>query len=255
MNKRLLLLLFPIATLVISIFVVMEREPYYSCWSDPTYCYLFNGLNIASGHFKVGQVDHPGTPLQIFSGGAIKLFHFFSNDKNLVHDVLARPEWYLFRIGILQSIVVSFCMMIAGWMMMRFTQNIFYALIAQLTLIASFHALFFSQNLMTEFILACCGILLAPLLVQYTFDDKLTGTKKNYHSRNHFRHHACRKNFRISCFFIVADDYENKKTFFAFYFNGLCIIFTFHHSGMACCKNILWFHDKHFHSHRKIWWW
>jgi hypothetical protein len=182
MNKRLLLLILPIAVFVLSIFVVLEREPYYSCWSDPPYCYLFNGLNIASGHFEVGQVDHPGTPLQLFAGGAIKLLHLFRSEKDIVRDVLSHPEWYLLRIGILQSFIVALCMLLSGMLMFRFMQNIFYSLLIQLTGIISFHALFFSQNLMTEFILTTTGILLAPLLVQYSFDSKEEGRSKIFPS-------------------------------------------------------------------------
>lgn len=178
MTKNALLFIAPLLTLVLCIFVIIERQPYCASWSDPTFCYLFNGLNIAIGYFKVGQVDHPGTPLQIFAAAAIRFFHLFSGDKDVVHDVIARPQWYLFRICIIQSVFISTCMYVAARMMLRFTGNIFYALLIQLTHVISFQALFFSQNLMTEFILVITGILLAPLFVAYTFSDKETGTKK-----------------------------------------------------------------------------
>src|SRR5690242_10406183 len=107
---------------------VVERVPFFSSWGDPTYSYLFNGLNIASGYFKVGQVDHPGTPLQWYSAGLIRLFHLFSSEKDIVRDVLAHPEWYLFRMGIVSSFIIALCVYLAGTLMMRFTQNIFYSL-------------------------------------------------------------------------------------------------------------------------------
>ncbi len=176
-KKNALLLVFPVLTFVLSIIVVTERQPYYACWSDPPYCYLYNGLNIASGNFKVGQVDHPGTPLQLFSAASIRLFFLFSDDKDVVHDVLSRPEWYLFRVGILQSAVVALCMFIASWLTYRFTANMFYSVFIQFTHLVSFHALFFSQNLMTEFVLTCTGILLAPFLIKYVLTSKEEGSR------------------------------------------------------------------------------
>jgi hypothetical protein len=169
---RWLLLLIPLAVLVLCILVVIERSPFFASWYDPVYCYLLNGLNIATGHFHVGHVDHPGTPLQFYTAVLLRCFHFFSNEKDIIQDVLLRPEWYLFRIGIVSSFVIAACMYTAGLLMLRFTSNIFYSLLIQLTHVVSFHGLFFSQNLMSEFILVTCGILLAPLLVGYTFRTK-----------------------------------------------------------------------------------
>lgn len=167
-----LLLITPLLTLVLCILIVLERQPYYASWSDPTYCYLFNGLNLASGYFKVGQIDHPGTPLQLYAGALLRFFHLFSADKDIVHDVLTRPEWYLFRIGISSSIFIAAAMFVAAQWMLRFTGNIIHALIIQLTHVVSFYALVFSQNLMTEFILVITGILSAPLIVGYTLNEK-----------------------------------------------------------------------------------
>ncbi len=177
-KNNLLLWILPLATLVLCLFVIVERNPFHSSWSDPTFCYLFNGLNIAIGYFKVGQVDHPGTPLQIFAGACIRFFHLFSSEDDVVKDVVLRPQWYLFRICILQSIIIAFCMQVAGWLMYRFSSNIAYGLLIQLTHLISFQALFFSQNLMTEFVLVVTGLLLAPFLVAYTFFEKDNGFKK-----------------------------------------------------------------------------
>jgi hypothetical protein len=170
--NRWLILFIPLMTLAVCMAVIIERSPFFSSWSDPTYSYLFNGLNIASGHFKVWHIDHPGTPLQLYAGALIKFFHFFSSDHDIIHDVIARPEWYLFRIGLTSCVMIALCMYIAGAWMLRLTANIFYALIIQLTHIICFPALFFSQNLMSEYILVVTGILLAPLIVAYSFQNK-----------------------------------------------------------------------------------
>jgi hypothetical protein len=172
-----LLVIIPLMVLVLCIMVVIERSPFYSSWSDPIYCYLINGLNIAHGHFHVGHVDHPGTPLQLYTGALIKLFHLFRQDNSTIHDVLANPEWYLLRICVTNSFIISLCLYIAGRCMFTYTGNIFYALFVQLVHIISFTATFYSQNLMVEFILVACGILLAPLLVEYTFHEKKDSDK------------------------------------------------------------------------------
>lgn len=169
MKNKLLLLFIPTLTLILCVLVVIERNPYCASWSDPTYCYLFNGLNIATGYFKVGQVDHPGTPLQLFAGFAIRFFHLFREGNDVVQDVISNEQWYLFRICILQSVIIAGCMFAAGQVLFHFTQNILYSLIIQLTHLISFQALFFSQNLMTEFILVITLVPLAPLLVIYSF--------------------------------------------------------------------------------------
>ncbi|HKR05540.1 MAG TPA: hypothetical protein VJY62_12975 [Bacteroidia bacterium] len=171
--KKIFLLLFitPVLTLLLNIAIVTERNPFYSSWSDPTYDYMFNGLNLASGHFKAGHADHPGTPLQIYSGITLKFFHLFRSEKDIVKDVILDPEWYLFRMCITSCILISLPIFFAGWLMMRLTGNIFYALLIQATHLVSLRALFFSQNLMTEFILVTTGILLAPLIVAYVLSE------------------------------------------------------------------------------------
>jgi|GEM_PF-4056225 len=166
-----LLLITPLLTFLLNIAIVTERNPFYSSWSDPTYDYMFNGLNLASGHFKAGHADHPGTPLQIYSGITIKFFHLFRGEKDIVKDVIVNPEWYLFRMCVISCILISLSIFLAGWLMIRFTGNIFYALLIQTTHLISPRAIFFSQNLMTEFILVITGILLAPLIVTYAISE------------------------------------------------------------------------------------
>ena len=166
-----LLLLTPLLTLLLNCAIVIERNPFYSSWADPIYNYMFNGLNLASGELTVGEADHPGTPLHIYAGITLKFFHLFRNEKDIIKDVIADPEWYLFRIGIASSILISLCIFFAGWLMIRFTGNIFYALLIQVTHLISLRSIFFSQNLMTEFILVLTGILLAPLIVAFTFSE------------------------------------------------------------------------------------
>jgi hypothetical protein len=158
--------------LLLSVIVVFERQPFFSSWVDPTYAYLMNGLTLATGHIKSDYVDHPGVSLQIYTGILIKIFHFFRSDADMVRDVLANPEWYLFRICVTSSIGIAACLYIAGRWTLRFTGKIFYALFMQLIHIIAYLAMFFSQNLMSESVLVATGILLAPLMIGYTFREK-----------------------------------------------------------------------------------
>lgn len=143
-NKNILfLLIIPLLTFFLNAAIVKEREPFFASWSDPTYDYLFNGLNIATGHLHVGHAPHPGTPLHIYTGVLIRLFHFFSSDENIIHDVFTNPEWYLYRIAITNCLLIFLSMFCAGVWMFRYSKNIFYALIIQLTHVVSLRALFF----------------------------------------------------------------------------------------------------------------
>lgn len=70
--------------------------PYYSYSIDPEYPYLFNSLGAALLEFdRIGHIDHPGTPFQLFTGIVVRLTHLLLGRGDIVSDVAARPELYL----------------------------------------------------------------------------------------------------------------------------------------------------------------
>ena len=85
---------------------------------DPTYAYLLNGLNVATGH-GVWHTDHPGTVVQILCGLFLRMYSLFAPDANtnsLVVSVLTHPQWYLKNIFIsffaLQAVILA---AVAAW--------------------------------------------------------------------------------------------------------------------------------------------
>jgi hypothetical protein len=254
MKFRLLLLLTPLLTLLLNCAIVIERSPFYSSWVDPVYNYMFNGLNLASGELTVGEADHPGTPLHIYAGITLKFFHLFRSEKDIVKDVIADPEWYLFRIGITSSILISLSIFFAGWLMMRFTGSIFYALLIQLTHLISLRSIYFSQNLMTEFILVLTGILLAPLIVAFTFAENKKRQQKLIITA------AILSGIMIAgklssfpnCFY-VAYYVQKSQTSFYFFMDYSFIIYSIHFSGMAFSSAVFRLDKRHGYSHRHLW--
>lgn len=69
--------------------------PFWRLLADPTYPYLLNGAAIVTGVVP-GHVDHPGTTTQ-WLNGIVQWFAFnaMGEGKNLVADVVSRPETYL----------------------------------------------------------------------------------------------------------------------------------------------------------------
>src|SRR5579863_4079785 len=61
---------------------------------DGPYDYLMNGVNLASGHLRVGNIEHPGTPVTIFSTFIVFIRHLLKDDIVIYQDVLLHPESY-----------------------------------------------------------------------------------------------------------------------------------------------------------------
>ena len=88
---------------------MQANGPFYLTRIDPDYVYLLNGLNSGIFRFdRIGHVDHPGTPFQIFLGASIDLIHMFSGRGNVVEDVLTRPEFYMRNSSHILAIVFAF---------------------------------------------------------------------------------------------------------------------------------------------------
>jgi hypothetical protein len=65
---------------------------------DPEYCYLENGLLVATGH-RTFHSDHPGAVLQLLCGAVIRGLHLAVGRGDVVEDTLRYPERYLAAIN------------------------------------------------------------------------------------------------------------------------------------------------------------
>jgi hypothetical protein len=44
---------------------------------DPEYIYFMSGLTLSDGLLKIGHIDNPGTPLQVFLAITFRIVYFF----------------------------------------------------------------------------------------------------------------------------------------------------------------------------------
>lgn len=86
-----ILLLFYTVAVACMVYVTTPRHGYTT---DPEYCYLFSMLSAARMQ-RVCYTDHPGGPLHMFGALVLRGAHFFGMNKDLVRDVVSKPEAYL----------------------------------------------------------------------------------------------------------------------------------------------------------------
>jgi hypothetical protein len=122
--------------IAVSIFCKISVGEYYlGGFYDPAYAYLMNSLNLSQlSGYGVGHFDHPGTTVQTAGAIVIKIFYLFGNTGNdIATDVISRPEYYLSRINFTFIIVTGAALYILGIAAYRKFNNIYAALILQLT--------------------------------------------------------------------------------------------------------------------------
>lgn len=96
-----LTLIIPMLYLAWGIIVLLGFDPFFARSIDPEFPYLINGMNAGIPNFnRIGHVDHPGTPLQLFIGIVIRLTHLLSGKNSMVVDVLSRPQHYMMSISL-----------------------------------------------------------------------------------------------------------------------------------------------------------
>jgi hypothetical protein len=134
------LILLPIIFIYTAFISRGQISLFYSYCVDPAYAYLFNGLNLA--HLKLPvHIDHPGTPLQIFSAIVIRIVHIFRPGNSLDSDVFTNPELYLDSIRISLYFLHATALFILGFFVYKSTWNILLSLFLQLTPFVSFSIL------------------------------------------------------------------------------------------------------------------
>jgi hypothetical protein len=63
---------------------------------------------------RIGHIDHPGTPFQVFLGFCIDLIYLVSGKDSVVSDVLARPEHYLSWCSNMMAVAFTLILFWAG---------------------------------------------------------------------------------------------------------------------------------------------
>lgn len=134
MKKNLILIIIPICFIFYSVYLRKVEGPYFEGFSDPSYIYLINSLNLSQiNGYGVGHIDHPGTPVQVFGAVAVRIIYFLTGSKDTVsEDVLYKPELYLNYINALSAVLNSLGIFILGFTIFRLSKNYFLSLTFQL---------------------------------------------------------------------------------------------------------------------------
>ncbi len=99
---------------------------------DPEYIYFMSGLTMSEGALKVGHIDNPGTPLQVFMAIVFKAIHLIrSVDVPYLDDVLLHPDLYLSITNLSITFLTAVLLFFAGRFVLKKTKSILYAMLIQ----------------------------------------------------------------------------------------------------------------------------
>jgi len=139
-------------------------EHWHAINYDPAYAYLFNGLNIATGKPPY-HVDHPGTPVQMWTAILIRLGNLHSDTSQISENVIQdAPKWIdLSTLSI--AWLVSAAILFAGVFVWMVNRNIVQALVMQsgFLLVPTFAA--YSVRLDAEGMLVAIGTIFSATLI------------------------------------------------------------------------------------------
>ena len=179
--KRLWLYVIPLYALVVCSIFFRKSYPFYMSQPDPCYCYLFNGMNLASGHMEIGHIDHPGTPVQCFAAIVIFMKHLFSSSHLPVYqDVILNPESYLYPCSLLLILLFLVSNYLVGAYVFRHTSSVGTAMVLQLTPLVHVNIIQHVVALCPESFIATVSCFFMGYLyvqcVQNKLSDKLHGS-------------------------------------------------------------------------------
>ncbi len=176
--RILVIIVLPVFYLVLS-FIYLSHIKQFSIYNnDPSYCYLMNGTNLASGHFRVGIVEHPGTPVECFAAGVIFVKHLFNYNTILYQDVLLHAESYLFTCSIILTLLLALSTFLAAKLVYKHTGNMDLALLFQSAPLFFGDIVKMTISLSAESFIVIYGIYFMAYLYVNTIHEKAT-TNKN----------------------------------------------------------------------------
>jgi hypothetical protein len=169
-SKQLQLLVFPSIFLILQILLKIDYKWFYLSAHDPSYAFLFNGLNMANGSLKLGLSGFPGTPLQCLV--ALNLFGYkiFTGTPDLTLSVLSDPERFLNWISLEILAMNTIALIFAGLYAYRRTGNFSLALALQLTPFISVKDFSMNTIVMLEPFLLCSELFLIAIAANYVFN-------------------------------------------------------------------------------------
>lgn len=131
-HQKVLLFLIPFLYLVAGIYFRFLLGNMSLRSIDPDYVYFISGLSISEGFFKIGHIDHPGTPLQILIAILFRIiFLFRGNNVSYIEDVFLHPDLYLSIANLVIVVLTAGLLIYAGKKVYESTKSIFYAVLIQ----------------------------------------------------------------------------------------------------------------------------
>lgn len=143
---------------------------------DPDYVYFISGLQISEGFFKVGHIDHPGTPLQVFIALVFRTVYLFRNHQvPFIEDVFSNSDMYLSIVNVAITSLTSVLLYYSGRKVFQYTNSIFYAILVQTTPFLPVIWYDLVGRVVPELMLPFPIILLSVVIIKIYFgEDKVT---------------------------------------------------------------------------------
>ncbi len=173
-EKKWLLLFLPLFYFAIAAYfrILMSNPSLRSV--DPEYIYFMSGLGIAEGHFKIGHIDNPGTPLQYLIAIVFRIVYLFrpGNSLPFIDDVLSNPDLYMATVNMTISGLTIFAMYLAGKYVFNKSGSVLYAILIQTLPLLPVIWYDLIGRITPELLFPFPLYAISTLSVKYLFDDK-----------------------------------------------------------------------------------
>jgi hypothetical protein len=158
----------PVLFILTGFYVLKLFGPLSLRHGDPDYIYLLSGLSMGDGHFNVGHVDNPGTPLQIIVAIVTRIVHLFAGQGSYFDDILKRPDFYLGYVLRFNYILNAFFMFFVGYKSGKYLKLSYIPLI-QLTLLMSWTIFYNTTTILPEVIMLVPVSLITVMLLKFYY--------------------------------------------------------------------------------------
>jgi hypothetical protein len=149
---------------------------------DPDYVYFLSGVSISEGYFKVGHIDHPGSPLQYLIAIILRVTYLFRKDSGTpyLEDILGNSDLYISVVNIVLTVIVSISIFIAGLYVFRKTKSFLYSLLIQSIPFVPFIWYQIIGRVVPELLLPIPVLALSSFLIGHLSDKKEDFSRKDF---------------------------------------------------------------------------
>jgi len=161
-----------------SLYLLHLVGPFYLTRTDPEYPYLMNGLNCAIlDFFKIGHIDHPGTPFQLLTGLFIRITYWIAGHGGIVDDVITRPEFYLSWSSFYLTIINASVILWLGKIVIKNGNGLFEAIILQSVVFLSAVLIDLPSRYIPDRFMAILVFVLTGLLFKHLYKENYGGKR------------------------------------------------------------------------------